>query len=422
MDFRIQPAGRLGGGVEAPASKSYTIRAVLSSLLAEGVSTVRSPLLSRDTEAAFNACRMFGGEVELRGRAASITGTGGALKAPSAVVDTLNSGTTIRICTALASLAPGKVTLTGDDSVRRRPLGPLLDALSELGVKASSDGGLPPAVVEGPLKGGVCRMPGNVSSQFVSALLMAAPYARADVSLELTSPLKSRPYVDLTLRMMGLFGVEAGNRGYEGFTVASGQVYRGVDYTVEGDYSSAAFILAAAALTESEVKVGNLLCDSLQADRRILSIISQMGADVDGGKDSVTVRSDGRLTGVTVDLSDSPDLVPIVSVLGAHAKGRTEIVNAAHARLKECDRLRAMASELAKMGAKVREKPDGLVISGGGLKGARVDGWLDHRVIMALAVAGLKAEGETVVSGAEHVDVTFPGFRDAMNSIGGRIR
>ncbi len=421
MEFRIQPAGKLGGTAEAPASKSYTIRAVLSSLLADGVSTVRSPLVSRDTEAAFNACRMFGGKVELRGGSASIAGTAGRLRAPDAVVDTLNSGTTIRICAALAALAMGRVTLTGDDSVRRRPLGPLLGALSQLGVTVSSDGGLPPAVVEGPLRGGVCRMPGDVSSQFVSALLMASPYAKADVALELTSPLKSRPYVDLTVRMMGLYGVKAENSGYRRFAVASGQVYRAVDYTVEGDYSSAAFILAAAAITDSEVTVGNLAPDSLQADRRILSVLSEMGADVDTGRDSVTVRSDGRLAGVTVDLSDSPDLVPIVSVLGAHARGRTEIVNAAHARLKECDRLNAMATELAKMGAKVAERPDGLSIRGGALRGAAVDGWLDHRVIMALSVAGLKASGETVVSGAEHVDVTFPGFKDVMNGLGAKI-
>ena len=422
MDFRVSPVGSLRGEAIAPSSKSYTIRAVLSSLLADGTSTVRSPLISRDTEAAYNACRLFGGEIRRGEGVASIRGTAGRVKRPSAAVDTLNSGTTIRICTAIASLCGGKVGLTGDDSVLRRPLRPLLDALGMLGVKSSSLNGCPPATVEGPLVGGICDIRGDVSSQFISAILMAAPYAREDVTVNVTTKMKSRPYVDLTLNMLKRYGVEAKNRDYSRFTVPSGQIYRAADYTVEGDYSSAAFLLSAAALTKSDVTVSNLFRDSLQADRKIVQILSDMGADIELADDQVTVRSKGALTGVTVDLSDSPDLVPIVSVLGALAEGRTEIVNAAHARLKECDRLKAMSTELAKMGADVTEKEDGLVINGGRLAGARVDGWLDHRIIMSLAVAALRAEGETVISGAEHADVTFPAFRDVMNRLGARIR
>ena len=421
MEFRVSPAGSLTGSAAAPPSKSYTIRAVLSGLLAEGTSRIRSPLYSRDTEAAFNACRMFGGGIKVSVDCAEVTGVGGDVEAPPGVVDTLNSGTTIRICSAIASLCDRDVTLTGDESIRRRPIRPLLDALSQLGVESSSTNGCPPCTVKGPLLGGTCRMPGDISSQFITAMLMASPYARKDVEVKLTTRLKSRPYVDLTLNMLGMFGVNVRNDGYRIFTVKSGQAYKPVDYKVEGDYSSAAFILSAAALADSNVIVTNLFSDSLQADRRIVGILGGMGADIKAGDDSVTVKSDGRLKGVKADLSDSPDLVPIVSVLGALAEGKTEIVNAAHARLKECDRIKAMATELRKMGAKVDERPDGLTIMGGTLKGARVDGWLDHRVIMALAVAGLRAEGETVIEGAQHVDVTFPNFRTVLNKLGAGI-
>jgi len=420
MEFTVSPIDSLSGGVVAPASKSYTIRAVLSGLLAEGTSTIRSPLVSRDTEAAFNACSAFGGGLRREGDVMLIEGTGGDVKAPGGVVDTLNSGTTIRISTAIASLCDTEVKLTGDESIQRRPIKPLLDALSQLGVKSTSKNGCPPLSVRGPIEGGACSIPGNVSSQFITAVIMAAPYAREEVVVNVTTPLKSRPYVDLTLNMLGLFGVDVMNDDYRTFNVPL-QAYKGADYTVEGDYSSAAFILAAAALTKSDVMVSNLFRDSLQADKRVLEIISQMGAKVTSAADSVRVTSDGRLSGVKVDLSDSPDLVPIVSVLGALASGRTEIVNAAHARLKECDRIKAMATELAKMGAKIQEREDGLLIEGGALHGANVEGWLDHRIIMSLAVAGFRAQGKTVISGSEHVDVTFPNFKQSMNGLGARI-
>ncbi|MBD3388586.1 MAG: 3-phosphoshikimate 1-carboxyvinyltransferase [Candidatus Altiarchaeales archaeon] len=419
MELKVKPSESLGGVVSAPPSKSYTIRAVLSSLLADGSSTIRSPLVSRDTMAAFNACRLLGGRMLEAEGLVEVDGVGGKPAVPGSKIDALNSGTTIRIATAIASLCGGPVTLTGDESICRRPIQPLLDALSQLGVNSRSESGFPPVTVEGPLEGGLCSIPGDVSSQYITALLMASPYAGEDVTVELTTGLKSRPYVDLTLDMLARFKVEVYNDGYKSFHVPAGQSYSPVDYTVEGDYSSGAFILAAAALTDSEVTVNNLFRDSLQADRKIAEIISKMGAKVGINDDSVSVVSDGRLHGIRADLSDSPDLVPIVSVLGALSEGETEIFNAAHARLKECDRIEAMASELSKMGCEVEERDDGLLIQGGVLKGSEVDGWMDHRIIMSLAVAGLKAEGETVISGAEHLDVTFPDFKEVLGSLGG---
>jgi 3-phosphoshikimate 1-carboxyvinyltransferase len=421
MEYVVEPVSSLSGEASAPPSKSYTIRALLSSLLAEGKSKINSPLASRDTQAAFNATELFGGKISYFDDCVDVDGTGGRVINPGHI-DTLNSGTTIRIATAIASLCPAEVELTGDESIQKRPIQPLLNALSQLGVKSHSTKGNPPHRVKGPLLGGNCKIAGNISSQYITALAMAAPYAREDVVVDITTPLKSRPYLDLTLNMLKRYGIACKNEDYQRLTIPSGQVYQSTEYTVEGDFSSAAFILSAAALVKSEVMVKNLFKDSLQADKRITSILSDMGAKVIARKDAVTVKSDGVLSGITVDLSDSPDLVPIVSVLGSLAEGETKIVNAEHARLKECDRIHAMATELRKMGADIAETKDGLVMRKSRLIGTTVEGWTDHRVIMSLAVAAARASGATKITGAEHVDVTFPQFKGVMNALGARIK
>ncbi|MBU0762391.1 MAG: 3-phosphoshikimate 1-carboxyvinyltransferase [Candidatus Altiarchaeota archaeon] len=422
MEYKIIPTGCLSGEVDAPGSKSYTIRAILAALLTDGKTTVRAPLQSRDTQAAYNACEAFGGKITRKKDHIIIKGTGGKIKAPKDVLDTLNSGTTIRIATAIAALSDCETTLTGDESIRRRPIKALLDALNQLGTTSSSASGCPPVKIKGPLTGGVCEIPGDISSQYITAILMASPYAKKDVEIKLKTRLKSRPYVDLTLDMLKRHKISVENRGYESFHIACRQKYKPTDYTVEGDYSSAAFILSAAALTKSHVRVNNLFNDSLQADKKIVETLSKMGANAKTYKDHVVIESDGTLNGLTVDLSDSPDLLPIVSVLGAFAEGKTEIVNTGHARLKECDRIHAMAVELKKMGADIVEKQDGLIMKKSKLLGTTVDGWCDHRIIMSLAVAGMHSQGTTKITGAEHVDVTFPNFRELMNGLGAEIK
>jgi 3-phosphoshikimate 1-carboxyvinyltransferase len=422
MDYEITPIKYLSGEVNAPASKSYTIRALFAALLTDGVGKVKNPLISRDTQAAYSACQLFGGKIEEKRDYIEIAGVGGRIKTPKEEVDCLNSGTTIRIATAIASLSEKATTLTGDESIRRRPIHQMLDALNQLGTTSSSANGFPPVSISGPLEGGVCDIEGGVSSQFITAILMAAPYAKEDVEIRIKNKLKSKPYVDLTIDMLKRHGIELENSGYNSFKVSCKQSYEPAEYSVEGDYSSAAFILSAAALTKSNVTVRNLFKNSLQADKKIVEILSKMGANIDFQKDFVCVESDGRLKGCTLDLSDSPDLVPIVSVLGALSEGETEIINTAHARLKECDRIHAMASELAKMGADITERPDGLLIRNSQLNGASVDGWMDHRIIMSLSVAGCMAQGKTRIHGAEHVDVTFPNFKELMRGLGAKIR
>jgi 3-phosphoshikimate 1-carboxyvinyltransferase len=421
MNLIVRPTENLEGSVKAPPSKSYTIRAVTAGLLARGVSVVKDPLFSADTKACINVSKKLGARIEKAASSLKISGIAGKPKTPKTVLDTLNSGTTIRIMTAVSGLCKGKVILTGDESIQKRPIEPLLEALRQLGVKASSKNGCPPVTIEGPITGGACNIRGDISSQFISGLLMALPCAMEDSVVNVTSELKSKPYVDLTLDILHKFGVKVKNHNYSRFMIPGNQTYKPTSYTVEGDYSSAAFLLAAAALTESKVTVSNLFEDSKQADKKFALILKEMGIDVHAGSDNVTVNGSGSLNAIDVDLSDSPDLLPITSVVCSLAEGKSRIFNVAHARLKECDRIRAMYTELRKMGASIVEKPDGLEITGGKLEGTLVNGWHDHRIVMSLAIAGLKAKGRTTITDKEYIDVTFPNFVELMAKIGAKI-
>ena len=421
MNLTVTPTSKLSGTVKCPPSKSYTIRAVTAAMLSEGTSTIKDPLLSADTKACIMISKALGAEIKKQNGDLKIAGVVGIPQTPKAVLDSLNSGTTIRIMTAVSSLCTGRVSLTGDESIRRRPIEPLLEALRQLGVKTTSNNGYPPVSVQGPLKGGVCNIRGDVSSQFISALLMALPCARKNSQINVIGSLKSKPYVDLTLDILNRFKVIVRPENHLRFTISGDQTYKAATYTVEGDYSSAAFILAAAALTESKVAVSNLFKDSKQADKKFVSILKAMGVDVVVSENNVTVNGTGILNSIDIDLSDSPDLLPITSVVCSLAEGKSKIYNVAHARLKECDRIKAMHAELTKMGARIVEKPDGLEITGGKLKGAFVNGWHDHRIVMSLAIAALKAEGKTQITDKEYIDVTFPNFITLMKKIGARI-
>lgn len=421
MNLKIKPTVNLKGSVDAPPSKSYTHRAIIISSLAEGQTIIQNPLLSGDTLASVEACRKIGAEIQVLDKKIRVYGVSGKPKTPE-LVDVKNSGTTIRIMTSVVSLCQKKVTLTGDESIQKRPMQPLLDALKELGVKSTSRDGNPPVTVQGPLRGGGCRIRGDISSQFISGLLIATPLAGGDTVIEVTTELKSKPYIDMTLDVLKKFNgkIEAGDSD---FHVKGNQTYQGVEYIVEGDYSSAAFILAAAALTESEVTVRNLFSESKQGDKKIIRILKEMGADVKTRGNELTINGDGGLMGVELDLSQNPDLVPVIAVLGSLAKGETVIKNVGHLRYKECDRLKAMNTELSKMGADIKEGADYLKIKGvKSLNGGVVHGWGDHRIVMALSVAGLKAEGETTIDNAESIAISFPDFVDSMNKLGADIK
>jgi 3-phosphoshikimate 1-carboxyvinyltransferase len=415
---------RVSGRVEAPPSKSYTHRGVLAGALGDGTH-VLNPLRSADTEASARCARGLGASVVEEDGDLRIEGVDGAPRTPDDVLDCGNSGTTTRLFAGAASLVDGLAVLTGDESLRSRPNGPLLSSLRELGATARSTrgNGRAPLVVGDSLGGGETTIDGSVSSQFVSALLFAAPLTDG-ASVRVEGELKSRPYVDITLEVLEETGIEVCETG-GGFDVPGGQRYTADEFRVPGDFSSASYPLAAGALA-GEATVGNLY-PSAQGDTVILDVLERMGASVDWDRDEGNARVSGNadgLAGVTFDASDNPDLTPTVAALGAAAGGETRIVDAEHVRYKETDRLEAMATELGKMGAVIEEDRDRLIIDGDAseLVGTRVDGRDDHRVVMALALAALVAEDETLITTAESVEVSYPGFADDLRSLGADAR
>jgi 3-phosphoshikimate 1-carboxyvinyltransferase len=311
--------------------------------------------------------------------------------------------------------------LTGDESVRRRPMQPLIEALNGLGVRCESTrgNGLAPLIVRGPNQGVRTSIRGDVSSQFISSLLISSAVKEVDTTVRLTTPLKSRPYVDITVEMMSRFGTKCQSTE-DGFFVPGGQRYQPQDYTVPGDFSSAAFPLAAAALT-GEVTVRNLDPADRQGDRFFLDILKGLGADIRwSGRDLRCAQ--GELQGMEIDLGDAPDLFPIVAVLCTQAKGESRITNAAHVRLKESDRIAATTAFLRDMGAEVEEMADGCVVRGKSkLRGARVSSLNDHRIMMAAAVAALVAEGETIISDGDCHRISYPDFVQDMRSLGAKM-
>jgi 3-phosphoshikimate 1-carboxyvinyltransferase len=356
------------------------------------------------------------------------------------VIDCANSGTTTRLTTAAGALIDGLAVLTGDASLRSRPQGPLLEALAELGARAQSTrgNGQAPLVVGGGTDGGVVRIRGDVSSQYVTGLLMAGAVTEEGVEIELTTELKSAPYVDITLEVLADFGVEAEvidgtagtgdgdvrSSGAEGFRVAGGQSYapEGGEYHVPGDFSSMSYLLAAGALAAEDELVVEGARPSAQGDSAIVSILERMGAGVDWDREPGRIAvGRSELEGIEVGVADTPDLLPTVAAVGAAAEGTTRITDCEHVRLKETDRVAAMAAELSKMGVDVEEYEDELVVHGGGLEGATVRGHDDHRIVMSLAVAALAADGDTVIEGADHVDVSFPSFFEVLSDLGADI-
>jgi 3-phosphoshikimate 1-carboxyvinyltransferase len=428
MDATVA-GSRVEGTVRAPPSKSYTHRALLAAGYGAGETVVRSPLRSADTRRTTAAVEAFGGRVaDVDGEdALRVTGFGGDPATPGDVVDCGNSGTTTRLVTAAGALCDGLVVLTGDASLRSRPHGPLLDAVTDLGGRAESTrhNGQAPLVVGEEMGGGRVEMPGDVSSQFVTALLMAGAVTDEGVAVDLTTELKSAPYVEITLELLADFGVDARETG-GGYAVDGGQSYATDAYAVPGDFSSVSYLLAAGAVAGTgEGVVVEGARPSAQGDTAIVEVVERMGAPVAWDRAAGELRVErGDLSGVEVSVADTPDLLPTVAALGAVADGDTRIVDAEHVRYKETDRVSAMAEELERMGARVTEADDALTVHGGetDLRGARVDGRGDHRVVMALAVAALAAEGETTITGAEHVDVSFPGFFSTLGTLGADVR
>ena len=414
MRVRITPLA-VAGVVSAPPSKSYTHRAVILASLTAGETRIENPLVSDDTLYTIDACRFLGADIKWDGNMLRVIGTGGQIKvAPDRQrIFAGNSGSTIRMVAPLVALAQTKVVFDGDIQLRKRPMDDLLLALESLGVRARSltNNSCPPIEIQGSgLIGGEITIPGLVSSQHISALLMIAPYADNGVRIKVANELRSKPYIDITLDVMRDFGVDVVNRDYKEFLVKSGQRYKGRHYRIEGDYSSAAYFLSTGAIGGRPVTVKNLKANSIQGDKYLLNILSQMGCSVEYQKEQVTISRHKELTGVTVDMGDYPDIVQPVAVVAAYARGETKITNIGHLKFKETDRLSNTAVELGKMGIRTDVTESTMVVYGGEPKGAEIEAPHDHRMAMSLAIAALFADGDSIINGAEAVTKSYPQF------------
>ena len=417
MEIMVQAADRIDGTIKAPPSKSYTHRAFIMALLADCISSIKDPLYSEDTLASLNSCKALGSHVKQHNTYCEIDGVSGKLKTPKNVLDLKNSGTTLRIITSVASLTDGYTVLTGDKSLRTRPMQDLLDALLPLGVSVLStrNNGKPPIIIKSGFKGGKTSIKGNVSSQYISSILMAAPYAENGVDLQIMGDFISKPYVDMTLDIMEKFKVEVDfDRAGKSFHIDP-QIYRSKDYAVEGDYSSASYLIAAAASINSDLTIQNLTNDSKQGDKLILDIVEDMGSDVKIKNNEVKICGHGILNGIDVNLQNAPDLLPTVAALGAMANGTTRITGVEHARFKETDRIATCASELSKLGVSLTEEDDGLTINGG-VHGGIVKSHMDHRLAMAFYIIGLKV-GNIKIEDASVYNISFPYFPEIMKKL-----
>ncbi len=403
-----------------PSSKSHTLRAILFAALASGVSHIRKFLVSLDTTAMIQAVRKLGATVEIEGDCLKVKG--GDLHAPEEVIDCGNSGQVLRFVGAVAALFPQYTVLTGDASIRtRRPAWPLLDGLTQLGAfaVASRGGGHAPLIVRGPITGGRAVIEG-ADSQPVSGLLIAGAFGPCPIELEVRSP-GEKPWVDLTLDWFRRLGIPYSAKDHTHYRMEGGAHIAPFDYTVPGDWSTAAFPIAAALLTHSELTIENVDIDDCQGDKKLVAILQDMGAQFEVQDKKLTLLKGTELRGREIDVNDCIDALPILAVIGCFAKGRTVLFNGAIARKKESDRISAIAAELTKMGARIEETPDGLIIEPSRLHGALLESYQDHRLALALTVAALASSSESEIRGVECIAKTYPQFVADFQSIGAKI-
>ena len=416
MNWTVSPS-TLEGSVRIPGSKSHTIRALICSLYADGESLIRDPLVSSDTLSGKDMAVSLGADISVesglwRVRSRGVAPSGGT-------IDVGNSGTSLYFGIAAAALSCSPVTFSGDEQICRRSAAPLLSALESLGVKTESSNGCTPLTVTGPIRGGKAEVKA-VTSQYLSALLLACPLAERESVIDVPL-LNEKPYVDMTLSWLDRCGIRYENRGYSRFVIPGGQRYKTIDCSVPADFSSAAFFLVAGALTDKGILLEGLDYLDTQGDKKVADILRDMGAEVEIRDSSIFVKGP-LLRGGTFDLNEIPDCLPILAVAGCFAPGETRLVNVAHARIKETDRIAVMRSELSKLGADIEELSDGLVIRKSVLRGGSVDGHGDHRVIMSMSVAGFNASGNVHIHGCDAVSVTFPDFMKLAASLGAQMQ
>jgi 3-phosphoshikimate 1-carboxyvinyltransferase len=410
-------SSKLRGSVRIPSSKSISHRAVICAGLSQGVSNIGNINFSQDIDATIDAMKSFGVQAEKGDFSLKISGAG-KLDVTDENIDCFESGSTLRFLIPIAALTGRKVVFSGRGELVNRPLGPYYEIFDEKHVKYETKDGKLPLTVEGKLTSGEYRIRGDVSSQFISGLLFSLPLLEGDSKIIITSELESKAYVDLTVDMLKRFSVNVDNLAYREYRIKGNQSYKAVDCSVEGDFSQAAFWLVAGTLG-ADVECLGLDLASLQGDKAILDIIRRMGGRIEVKGGSVRALQ-AKTRGITFDASECPDLVPAVTVLAALSEGTTEIVNAARLRIKECDRLKAICTELNKIGADIEEKEDGLIIRGRErLTGGVTCSWGDHRIAMSLAAASTRCSGPLVIEDSSSVRKSYPEFWNHFKMLGG---
>lgn len=413
----------LNGEIVIPGSKSHTIRALIIAGLAEGDSVIRGPLFADDTISCIKALEKLGvsfsGE-DGKPHILNVRGTGGKFGKPLSVINVGNSGTSLRILTAVGALSGHTISFDGDDSLRERPMQPLLSALYDLGVDVKSRNGHAPISVTGPLNGGETMVDG-ISSQFLTALLIACPLANSDTRIDIVD-LHEKPYVEMTMYWLDKQNIRYTNKNFKKILIRGKQSYTPFTIDIPGDFSSATFPIVAAAVTGGRIKIKGLDMKDTQGDKQVIGIMEKMGTAITHESDGI-VAAGGPLNGMALDLNNIPDSLPALAVAGCAAQGETRLLNVEQARLKESDRIRAIFTELKKMGAEIEELDHGLIIHKSNLKGTVVNGYNDHRIVMALSLAGLIASGETTINnGADAVRITYPSFIEDFIKLGATFK
>ena len=414
----IIPSVKLSGKIIIPSSKSQTIRALLISVFSRGVSYIKHPLISDDTESCINAVKAMGADVNiLENGDITVDATYAFSDMDELSIDAGNSGTTEYLSLPMLSSLGIQVNIDGDEMLRKRPLKPLLDALESLGAETESTEGFPPASIRGPLDGGECTIECK-TSQYLSGLLLGAPLAIGDSHIK-CSVLFEKPYVKMTLKWLDDQGIKYRiSDALEEVWVKGGQSYKPHDTYIEGDFSSASFFFVAAAIHGTEVTVEGLDKNSTQGDKEILNILEKMGCSIKWNGMAVTVKGPEKLKGGVFDLNAIPDTLPALSVAAAFAEGDTILGNVEQARIKETDRIKVMRENLNELGVEAEERRDALIIHGNGsVKGGKAKGYGDHRVIMALAILGTRTEEKTEIDDVSAASVTFPTFFDLLEKL-----
>ena len=412
---------KITGQIICPSNKSYTHRAIFLASLAGKNSVVENALFSADTDATIETCKKFGAEIEIDDSRIIVKNP---IKIGIKVseINTGNSGTTIRIASGIASLFSDEIALTGDSSLQKRPMQSLLDALSSIGAQCKSTYGKPPIKIKGKIIGGEVKIPGNFSSQFISSLLISAPLTEKGINLTIKGNLVSKPYLDATIATMRKFGVSVQTLiPYKRYNILP-QIYKKTTFTIPIDFSSLALLLSATVLNGEEITIKGNLGNLPQGDEIFIDILEQLGVNVIIDDDEIKIESPKKLKGGKFDLSNSPDLLPPLAILALNSSAPIEIFNVKHARLKETDRIAIISRELVKVGIKIQEKEDGLILeSSEKIIGAELNSEEDHRLFMAFCIVGMYV-GNCTVTDPESVKVSYPNFIDEMNRLGAKIQ